>query len=99
MSEGQNKRYWFRPKRYGWGYGLPLTWQGWLLMAAHIGVIITATLLIIPEDDADVRVIDVLLLFAVIGLATAVMMAIASNHAPPMKWRWGDKDNETEGES
>jgi hypothetical protein len=22
-------RYWFRAKRYGLGWGLPLTWQGW----------------------------------------------------------------------
>jgi hypothetical protein len=26
MSE--EKKYWFRTKRYGWGWGLPITWQG-----------------------------------------------------------------------
>jgi hypothetical protein len=25
-----NPRYWFRAKRYGWGWGLPLAWQGWV---------------------------------------------------------------------
>jgi hypothetical protein len=24
-----NPRYWFRAKRYGLGWGLPLAWQGW----------------------------------------------------------------------
>jgi hypothetical protein len=24
-------RYWFPAKRYGWGWGLPVTWQGWLV--------------------------------------------------------------------
>jgi len=23
-------RYWFRAKRYGFGWGLPLAWQGWV---------------------------------------------------------------------
>jgi hypothetical protein len=22
-------RYWFPAKRYGWGWGIPSTWQGW----------------------------------------------------------------------
>jgi hypothetical protein len=25
-----NPRYWFRAKRYGMGWGLPLAWQGWV---------------------------------------------------------------------
>jgi hypothetical protein len=27
----QGRRYWFAAKRYGWGWGLPLTWQGWVV--------------------------------------------------------------------
>jgi len=29
----ENKRYWFpvRPARDGWGWGLPLVWQGWMV--------------------------------------------------------------------
>lgn len=25
-----SKRYWFRAKTHGWGWGLPLVWQGWM---------------------------------------------------------------------
>ncbi len=25
-------RYWFRSKRYGYGYGLPIAWQGWVVL-------------------------------------------------------------------
>jgi hypothetical protein len=30
----ENKRYWFpvRPARNGWGWGLPLVWQGWAVL-------------------------------------------------------------------
>ena len=25
------KEYWFAAKTYGWGWGLPTVWQGWLV--------------------------------------------------------------------
>lgn len=28
------KKYWFPAKRYGWGWGLPIAWQGWVVMFA-----------------------------------------------------------------
>ncbi len=33
-------RYWFPAKKYGWGWGLPQTWQGWLVLDAYLLVII-----------------------------------------------------------
>jgi hypothetical protein len=32
-------RYWFRAKRYGLGWGLPLAWQGWVVLVAWILVL------------------------------------------------------------
>lgn len=32
-------RPWFRPKSRGYGTGLPIAWQGWVLMALHIALI------------------------------------------------------------
>lgn len=32
-------RPWFRPKRHGYGTGLPIAWQGWLVIALHIALI------------------------------------------------------------
>jgi hypothetical protein len=32
--EDHMSRYWFPAKRYGWGWGLPVTWQGWAVLAA-----------------------------------------------------------------
>ena len=31
---------WFRAKRYGYGAGLPFKWQGWVLMLAHMALVI-----------------------------------------------------------
>ncbi len=31
---------WFAPKRFGYGPGLPVSWQGWTLTIAYVAVII-----------------------------------------------------------
>ena len=39
MSEGPE---WFAPKRYGYGAGLPITWQGWAIVLGYAGLVILA---------------------------------------------------------
>jgi len=29
-------KYWFPAKRIGWGWGLPITWQGWAVLVGYI---------------------------------------------------------------
>ena len=41
MIEQQRPRrpghvYWFPARKYGWGWGLPKTWQGWFVLDAYI---------------------------------------------------------------
>jgi len=41
-----DERPWFRAKHHGYGTGLPIAWQGWVLLAAHVALITgVATLL------------------------------------------------------
>ena len=35
--------YWFAPKRYGYGTGLPISWQGWLATALMLGIVFGLT--------------------------------------------------------
>jgi hypothetical protein len=30
--------YWFPAKRYGWGWGPPITWQGWVFLLLWLAV-------------------------------------------------------------
>lgn len=31
---------WFAPKRFGYGAGLPIAWQGWAVLVAYLAVVI-----------------------------------------------------------
>lgn len=34
MSTSKNKNIWFPAKKFGWGWGLPKVWQGWVTFGA-----------------------------------------------------------------
>ena len=43
-------RYWFpvRPASRGWGWGLPLVWQGWAVYAVFLAALIGGLILLAP---------------------------------------------------
>jgi hypothetical protein len=41
-------KYWFPAKRYGWGWGVPSVWQGWLVMGAFLVLVLAGSFLFPP---------------------------------------------------
>jgi hypothetical protein len=41
--------YWFRRKRFGWGWGLPCSWQGWTFFIAWLAVLIFTIVYFMPQ--------------------------------------------------
>ena len=81
-----SKKYWFRAKRYGWGWGLPLTWQGWVVFVAFIGAVIACAFVFPPEENKAVFIVSM----AVLSLC---FIAICWIKGEPSRWRWGgDRD-------
>ena len=79
---GNDKQYWFPAKAYGWGWGFPCAWQGWVVLAAYPGVVIGISIWSNPEGS-PVR------FFAAIGAATAVLLVICAVKGERPRWRWG----------
>ncbi len=80
--EDTPKRYWFRAKRYGWGWGLPATWEGWVFLLIWMPVTVLTSLWL--ADGAAAFIFLVLML--------AVLFAVCLIKGEPPRWRWGDKD-------
>jgi hypothetical protein len=74
--------YWFLAKRYGWGWGLPATWQGWVVMAIWLGVVLVAVLFLRHQHPFAFA--------AIFGSSTAVFVWVCYLTGEPPKWRWGD---------
>ena len=75
-------RYWFPAKTYGWGWGLPSTWQGWLVMLAYLILLPLAVVACPPDRNMPGFIASVF------GLS-GVLIAICWWKGEPPEWRWG----------
>jgi len=79
--ECEKTSFWFYAKSFGWGWGLPATWQGWLVLATYIlSIIATQMLVSTPKYRLAVT----------IGLTLALIIIVSIKGERPLRWRWGD---------
>ena len=78
-------RYWFPAKRYGWGWGPPVTWEGWIVVATFFALVIAGIFLVPPQQSMPAFVGYVIAL-------TVVLTAICWLKGEPPRWRWGNDD-------
>lgn len=87
------QRYWFKRKLFGWGW-VPVTWQGWLVLAWFVAVIAWNFFRI---DAASHSVSDTLINFIPqTALALILLIIVCIWKGEPAKWMWGlpKKDSE-----
>jgi predicted anti-sigma-YlaC factor YlaD len=73
---------WFRVKRYGFGAGLPCSWEGWALLAGFLVVIVTSGVVFMDRNPT--------LHFGVVLASTAIVIVVSWRKSDgPWKWRWG----------
>jgi len=78
------KSYWFAAKRYGWGWGLPVTWQGWAVIAAYVAALAAGVVYLREHPDAR------MLPAWIAAITLALVAIIATKGERPLRWRWGD---------
>ncbi|KHK60038.1 hypothetical protein PI86_05440 [Burkholderia sp. A9] len=79
------KKIWFPAKRYGWGWGLPVAWQGWVvLLLFAIGI--TASAWLAPPHQSPIAY------GACIVVLVALLTAVCWLKGEKPGWRWGKDD-------
>jgi hypothetical protein len=81
MSTERN--YWFAAKHYGWGWGLPITWQGWATFIAFLCLVVAGTWIFPPNTSLIAYVAYVIAL-------SIVLLIVCWMKGEPPRWRWGD---------
>jgi hypothetical protein len=76
------KRIWFPAKKYGWGWGPPCTWQGWLVMVCFVALSAAVAIVLTPGRHYG------LLVVSEIVLLVALMITCYVKGEKP-RWRWG----------
>ncbi|NIJ19767.1 hypothetical protein FHS95_001436 [Sphingomonas naasensis] len=80
MANGE----WFAPKRYGYGSGLPIAWQGWVVLAVYL-IVTVGTVTLFPRLWYLWTPLTAVLTWGLIVIA-------ARRTRGGWRWRWGDKD-------
>jgi len=75
-------RYWFPAKTYGWGWGLPSTWQGWLVLGGYVGLLVALCVLVSAYRHP-------FWFWTALMALMAGLIAICWWKGEPPKWRWG----------
>lgn len=79
---------WFAPKRYGYGAGLPIAWQGWALLAAYMGAVFGLGV----AAGADWPLSGILAFGAIFLLTIGFIVVVHRHTRGGWRWRWGTED-------
>lgn len=74
---------WFPMKTYGWGWGFPCRWQGWVVLAGFVGAMIAGSPLVGKAPFAYVGYG-----FSLLG----VLIVICWIKGERPRWRWGGRE-------
>ena len=72
---------WFAERRFGYGAGMPIAWQGWVVLAAMIGLITLVALLVVPAYPR-------LGPMATLGVVLPFLPLIRARTRGGWHWRW-----------
>jgi hypothetical protein len=75
---------WFTPKRYGYGSGLPCSWEGWLVLAIYLIAVPLSSRLAFRYLPSPTAMIAWL---GFTSIMTAALILIARAHTKG-GWRW-----------
>lgn len=78
--------YWFKAKRYGWGWGLPCNLKGWVFFVVWLALNLSVTAYMVYSNRLQH---DMMLLVYFQALMLAVMVLVCVWKGEPARWRWG----------
>lgn len=81
------ERPWFAAKRYGYGTGRAITWEGRVTIIVSMGIIVLTNLFMMWAKS-----IPIMVLSCVIDLVTVIVLLwiCSMKTEGGWKWRWGD---------
>jgi hypothetical protein len=77
-------RYWFPAKTYGWGWGAPSTWEGWVVLVGFLILLLAGHVFFVFFGP-----LGILGYIANAILWSVVLLWISFKKGEPPRWRWG----------
>lgn len=75
----REQKFWFHAKLFGFGWGMPASWQGWVVLVLYLVLVVAAALFAPAGTRLPV-------IFLLTGMFVIVVVFTGER---PAKWRWG----------
>jgi hypothetical protein len=86
MNE-RNKDIWFPARKYGVGWGFPITWQGWVVFGSYIALVIVGIIFLAISGNPILLIPFMIYIF----LLSGVLIFICFKKGEKIDFRWGNK--------
>jgi uncharacterized membrane protein YhaH (DUF805 family) len=80
-----NRKIWFPAKKYGWGWGPPCCWQGWVVIISWFVILQFGAFTYFRPDRHMVG------FYVFLAIMVALLMIVCAVKGEKPKWRWGNK--------
>lgn len=80
-------KFWFPAKRYGWGWGIPNSWQGWVVLAAFTGLLVLGSFMFPPRAHMSAYL-------GYVAVLCGLLIGVCWLKGEPPRWRWGGDEGD-----
>jgi hypothetical protein len=84
MTTTKHSKIWFPAKTYGWGWGPPTCWQGWVVIATYVVLAVVGGVLVSPDTN-------VVFFIGYMVAITVGLIVVCWIKGEKPRWRWGKK--------
>ena len=85
----RDPKYWFPAKSHGWGWGAPVAWQGWAVMAVFLSLVAAGVVIFPPATR-------LLAYLAFTTAMTGLLIGVCWFKGEPPRWRWGTDGDQSQ---
>lgn len=83
-QDSEQRKIWFPAKRYGYGWGLPNCWQGWVVFAVYAALIAAGAFFLERFNEIG-------LFIAYVSFLSGGLIFVCWRKGEKPGWRWGRK--------
>ena len=80
--EKNDKEIWFRAKKYGVGWGFPITWKGWGILVVYIALVFLGGLFV--KTSPFLIILFVIYVFILSGIF--LYICLKKGEKPDIRW-------------
>ena len=94
-TDPEKKDIWFPAKRYGYGWGLPCAWQGWVFMIGWMAATIVGSVgLIFLINPAENIGAFYAVFLGFVAVMVVIIFLVCRAKGEPARWRWGGEQDD-----